>query len=278
MQRGRVLLAAALSLAPCAGVAGEPHDDKLHQWVKQAEHFYQTGKYREAAALLEQAYQLEPDPRLLYNIARARDQAGDLREAADYYQRYMASAEGSDPQLLKRAALALERVRGLIDREEAEKKRQEAERQRMELEHHRAEAEARAAQERASAEAEAARRAQEEAEARNRVIAQAQIATRAHERIGAYALGGVGVLAIGTGIVFGVRADSSYGAFKNTAQTATAKDSFASQTRNNALAADIGYGIGAAALATAVILFPKGTDPQIAVAPTPNGFTLAAGF
>jgi tetratricopeptide (TPR) repeat protein len=273
-QRGG-FLALLICLVPALAAAGAA--DKMRSLAKQAERLYQNGKYRESAALLEQAYELEPNPRLLYNIARARDQAGDLREAVDYYQRYVNSTEGTDPQLLKRSSLAMERLRGLIAKDEDAKKRQEAERQRVEEEHRRAEAEARAAQERSAAETAAARKAQEEAEARNRANVEGQITVRSRRRVVAWTAGGVGIAAAGVGAYFGVTANNAYNQF-HSALNATDKDTLANKTRNNALYADLSFAVGAALLATAVIVYPKGGEPQLTLAPTLNGAALVGRF
>jgi tetratricopeptide (TPR) repeat protein len=267
-------LALLVALAPVSAIAASAQFRKL---VKQAGQLYQSGKYADAAELLKQANDLEPNPRLLYNIARAYDQAGSLKEAADFYERYVGSTEGTDPQLLKRSALALERVRRLLQKDDEDKKRQEAEKQRVEAEHQKAAAEAREAQERAAAETAAARKAQEEAEARNRENMRAQVVTRSRRRVVAFVTGGVGIAAAGVGVGFGIGANNAYSQF-HAASTGAAKDTLASKTRNDALFADIGYGVGAALLVTAIIVYPKGSDPTLAFAPTLNGAVLVGRF
>jgi tetratricopeptide (TPR) repeat protein len=267
-------LALLIALAPLRGMAASAQFRKL---VKQAGQLYQSSKYAEAADLLKQAYDLQPNPRLLYNIARAYDQAGSLREAADFYERYVGSAEGTDPQLLKRSAQALERVRRLLQKEDEDKKRQEAEKQRAEAERQRAEAEAKAAQERAAADAAAARKAQAEAEARNREQVQMQLTTRSRRRVAAFVTGGIGIAAAGVGVGFGIGANNAYSQF-HAAQDAADKETLANKTKNDALYADIGYGVGAALLATALIVYPKGSDPTLVLAPTLNGAMLVGRF
>jgi tetratricopeptide (TPR) repeat protein len=274
MARRAALLATLMAALPFHGFAADASVRKL---VKDAGRAYQAGKYGEAAAMLKQAYESEPDPRLLYNIAKAEDQAGNLKEALDYYQRYVNSSEGTDSKLLKRSSQAIDRLRGLVAKDEEEKRLQEAERQRVEAEHQKAEAEARAAQERSAAEAAAARQAQQEAEARNRAIVEGQITTRSRRRVVAWTAGGLGVAAVGAGAYFGVTANNAYNQF-HSAQTVTDKDTLANKTRNNALLADVGFAVGAALVATAVIVYPKGSEPQVALAPTLNGAVLVGSF
>src|SRR5262249_40060262 len=63
-----------------------------------------------AAATLKVAYETLAEPRLLYNIARAYERAGDDAAAASYYQRYV-DGGGTEPDLRERAVRALERLR-----------------------------------------------------------------------------------------------------------------------------------------------------------------------
>lgn len=50
---------------------------------------YRDGRFADAAALLEEAYALHPEPILLYNLARALDAEGDLDGAVDAYERFV---------------------------------------------------------------------------------------------------------------------------------------------------------------------------------------------
>src|SRR6185295_9175625 len=53
-------------------------DSKSAQLAKEGDRLYKDGKYREAADAMKQAYELDKNPVLLFNMARAYDQAGDL--------------------------------------------------------------------------------------------------------------------------------------------------------------------------------------------------------
>jgi tetratricopeptide (TPR) repeat protein len=50
---------------------------------------YQEGNFDEAIALLTRAYELQPEPVLLYNLGRAQDGAGDFQAAIESYQQYL---------------------------------------------------------------------------------------------------------------------------------------------------------------------------------------------
>src|SRR5262245_34799172 len=56
-----------------------------------SEQRYQSGDFAESARLLEQAYEIFPEPVLLYNLARAREQAGEIERAIAAYEKYLAA-------------------------------------------------------------------------------------------------------------------------------------------------------------------------------------------
>jgi tetratricopeptide (TPR) repeat protein len=276
MQHGRWIPAVVLWISFASGVAEarNPQHAKFLQLVKRAEGLYQGGHYPEAAAALQQAYEVEANPRVLYNIARAFDQAGSLKPALEYYQKYLAS-DRTDAMLAQRASLSVDRLKGLIDKQEAEAKRQQEEQARSE-------AKTTAAEGHARAEAEAARKAEAEAalqtQARQRAQLESELASRRRMRIASFTVGGVGIAAAGVGVAFGVLANSSHTQFTQ-ANTAADKDSFASTTRSRALIADVGYGAGVLALGAALLLYPKGKEPgAVTLIPAPGGVGLAVGF
>ena len=105
-----LLVRAAIVVAPwvCAlwgGMAhaqtSDPRERALELFRESAEH-YRAGRFEEAAALLTEAYELRPEPVLLYNLARALEGAGELEGAADAYRRYLAA----DPDTTDREAVA----------------------------------------------------------------------------------------------------------------------------------------------------------------------------
>jgi len=248
------------------GVAAEKRAEKLARLVLEADRLYKNGRYHESAERLKEAYALEPNPRLLYNIARAYDQAGELTEALDYYQQYVGVPEGNDAPLLKRSSLAIDRIKGLLNKQ---------------ADQARSEAQAKAQAERAQAEAAEARRAQEAAEVRSRAAAEAVLevaqATRRRQRTASLIVGGVGVAAVGVGVAFGVEANAAYSHFKS-ATTVSDKDINEAQTRTASLIADVSFAAGVAALATAALLFPKGPEPTLALGVGPRGAFLVGRF
>ncbi len=249
MRLGLTLLLLLLAVPPPAFARTHP---KFTQLVKQAERLYGSGKYKDSAEKLIEAYVYDPHPRIIYNIARAYDQAGELELALEYYQRYVKSNEGTDPTLLKRSALSIDRVRELIKQGEENRQKQAQ-----------LAAEAKAADERATRESEGKRRAQDELRLRESAAAEERVRARGHARIAAYTLGGVAVAGLGTGLVFALQSNGSKAQFLE-ATTVEQKKQFEARTRQQALIADIGFGVGLVAAATAVILHPWGPDEPAA--------------
>ena len=245
-----------LLVAPLAQGASPQEKRQAAALMKKADADYKAGRYREAAEGLKQAQELNPNPRILYNIARAYDQAGDLSAAIEYYQRYINDPEEADPVLLKRASLAMSRIRGLLDQQQEQARKTEEE-------HKRLEQEAKAADERAQREGEAKKLAADEAERRKRE--QLVAAQRGHDtaRVASYLTAGVGLVGFGFGGFFGWQASQSYSAFHATGLLQE-KTLYRGQTQQNALIADIGFGVGVAAAVTAVLLFPKSPRPELA--------------
>ncbi|MFE8595633.1 tetratricopeptide repeat protein [Archangium violaceum] len=241
-----VLLAAVL-LAPAPSHAQRGGSRNPKELVKQAEKLYDQKKYLEAAALLEKANESLNDTRIVYNIARAYDQAGKETEAISYYEKYL--TDGEDAQLRKRSRLSLDRLRLQKEKEEKATAAAEAERKRMR-------AEAEEAQKRAEAERAEARRTDEANQQRLKVAYEDAQASRKRMQVTSIALGGVALAGVGVGAFFGVQANGSRTTF-NSATELDQKLAAKSATRSSALIADIGFGVGLVGAVAAVLLYPK---------------------
>ncbi len=222
--------------------------------MKEGERLFNAKKYVEAAEVLKKAYEGQPDPRILYNIARAYEQAGDMRGALSYYDQFIKNSGGDmDPLLMKRAHSGAERARVIIEKEEQANAAAEAERRRLQEE-------AEAARRKAEEEQAAARRAEELALQQRLAEQERAMASYRRARVGAFALGGLSVASVGAGIFFGLQAKDSRTAFDE-ASNLDAKQTAADDTRSKALLADIGFGVAVAAAIGAVIVYPKEGPP-----------------
>lgn len=63
--------------------------DRAVLLFQESERLYDAGRYDEATSLLERAYELHPEPTLLFNLGRSREGAGDRSGAVEAYQRYL---------------------------------------------------------------------------------------------------------------------------------------------------------------------------------------------
>jgi len=244
---------AGLLLFSSPGFAAKPADESA-AWAKKGERLYEDRKYKEAAEALERAHAFDANPRIVYNIARAYEQANELEQSLKWYQEYKQSDERrTDPTLLKRAVLAIDRLQGLLRQREQQRAAEEMERQRLAEETQRAQA-------RADAELQAKLRAEEEARMHRKTIQVSERRDFERARLTAYVAGGGALLGLGLGTSFGVMANASRARFTQ-AQTLTDKQEFERQTRQNALIADVSFGVGLAAAVATVLLYPKGAPP-----------------
>jgi tetratricopeptide (TPR) repeat protein len=261
LQRLAAVMALGLSLA---ALGAGPRPRRATELVRDAERLYSQAKYKEAAELLKKAYEIEPEPKILYNTARALDQAGDLPSALEYYRQYIASNE-TDPTLLKRATLSIERLRTLINKQEQQQTQADVARKKLEDETAVAQAKAADEQQRMQAERVAS-------EQRRKVEAQRDIDNYRSSRTWAIASGATALVAAGSGVVLGLKALEAHTAFTS-AGTQAEKDTLKSVTQQRSIYADASYGVGLALAVTAFFLFPKGPEPspsEAVPAPSPK--------
>src|SRR5262245_1500189 len=79
------------AVGPAHAQAKESRDDKdakatAKEHYLRGTSFYDLGKYREAIAEFEAAYQLKNDPAFLYNLAQSYRLAGDPEQALHFYR------------------------------------------------------------------------------------------------------------------------------------------------------------------------------------------------
>jgi tetratricopeptide (TPR) repeat protein len=248
------LLSMALLLAAPSGAWAQKGAKNPAALVKEGERLYNAGKYREAAEVLKKAQEAQPNPKLIYNIARAYEQAGDLRESLSYYQQYVGQkTDDADPMLLKRSALAIDRLRVLIEKEEKAAADAEAERKRLQEQ-------ADASRRRAEEEQAAARRAEEISRQQQQAEQERALADYRRSRVIAFSLGGLSAASVGAGLFFGLQARDARKNFDD-ATNLDNKQASADTTRSKALLADIGFGVGLAAAIGAIVVFPKDGPP-----------------
>jgi tetratricopeptide (TPR) repeat protein len=73
-------------------------DDDARAHFKRGTTYYALGKYSEAAVEYEKAYELHPDPALLYNSAQANRLAGNKQRALTLYQNFLRLYSDKDPR------------------------------------------------------------------------------------------------------------------------------------------------------------------------------------
>jgi tetratricopeptide (TPR) repeat protein len=123
-----VILAAAPAHAqpakrgPPSGAQPSRSGDAVAAYSAQARQAYEAGSFRDAIALYEKAYAIEPEPTLLFNLARCHEALGaleDLRAAVRAYGAYLeASPRTSDRAAIERRVEALRKQVAIMEAEQ----------------------------------------------------------------------------------------------------------------------------------------------------------------
>ena len=235
-----VLLLAVPAVARAKSAAPSARAE-VTRLAKLSHQQYQAGDYAAAAQTLLQAYELEPVPALLFNVAKTFEKAGNVEQAMRFYQRYI-DAENSDPKLIRQASHALDALR-LQQDEKARKDRESADK---------------AAADKAAAD-KAADKSVGDSATHETVRGDGQqlpaVEQRAPPRSRAvpYTLVGVGLVGVGAGAVLGLSAQSLANQEKASTD-AVDKPDLRSKAKQRALFADVAYGVGGAALVAGVVM------------------------
>jgi tetratricopeptide (TPR) repeat protein len=128
----RVLIVFALVYVAPTGMAYADNEGKAIKLFEESDIAYKAGKFEKAVALLREAYDLHPDPVLLYNLGRAQEGLGDTRGAVESYESYLKDAK----QIKDRGAIErkVETLKAQIAKEEEEARRRAEEEKRRKRE------------------------------------------------------------------------------------------------------------------------------------------------
>jgi tetratricopeptide (TPR) repeat protein len=100
---GTVAHAEPTPAAKTAGSAETPEEKRARALglFDKSVVLFDAGRFRDAAGLLEEAYATFPEPVLLYNLARAYQESGELAKSIDAYERFLAA----DPDVKDRGGI-----------------------------------------------------------------------------------------------------------------------------------------------------------------------------
>lgn len=244
-----VLLSVAMALPATmsAGAASAAEGDRVSEveaLAAQAKQYYLAGDYGGAVAAYLRAYRTSPAAGLLYNVAIIYDKKlGERDLAVDFYRRYIAAPD-ADPSVVERATLRVQALKA----------------------------------EKAAVDAAALAPAPPPAEPPQQVIQPVRPGDAGRgQRLAGWLTLGAGVATAGVGVVFGVQAQTSQDDF-DAGTTVTGKQDARDQGEQQALIADVLYGVGAAAAVTGLVLVLTAPDGEavsgLRVAPTSDGAAL----
>ncbi len=262
----RHALALCVLMASSLAAAANPKAGAL---AREAEQLYREAKFTQAADLLRQAYDVEPNPKFLFNRARALEQAGDTAVALETYREYIAlPADETEPELVIRAQETIdERTRP----KDAPRKAAPT---------HASPPSTKPTKEAVpttTAKAVGDQPAKDHPVSNNTTVA-VPTAPTGRSKVPALVVSGLGVAALGVGVTFGLLANGARAQF-STATTLRGKIEFEAATRRDALVADLSLLVGVAAATVGIVLFARSDEPvSVAVTPTRQGATVAVGW
>jgi tetratricopeptide (TPR) repeat protein len=101
------LLLIASMARPALGDPKASDEQRAQKLYEVGDDHYAAGRYEEAVVHFQQAYELSPQPALLFNMANAYERMGEYDKAADHLRRYLESPKAED------VASVRERIRRL---------------------------------------------------------------------------------------------------------------------------------------------------------------------
>jgi len=236
-----VSLAAPVLLSPTQVYAqGEKSSGdvkELEKLATEGAQAFQNKEYAKAIEKFEAAYKIEEIPNLLYNIAKCYEKLEKYDEAIKNYKKFVFS-ENIAGDARKDAYESIERLEKI---QEFAKKEKDAERRRKEEE-----------------------AASKDEKKDDRVAEQPKVKLVEPDHTVAYILGGTGVAFIAGGVVLGLMANNQHSSFES-GETTQARRDAAQKGEQFALFADIGFGVGAAALITGVVLWAVASPEEVVV-------------
>lgn len=111
----------AFALALGSVAYADDNRDRALKLFEDSNKAYKSGKFEDAADLLRKAYDLHPEPLLLYNLGRAQEGLGDRKGALESYERYLAEAKQVDDRGAIERRIAT--LRGQIEQQQADEQR-----------------------------------------------------------------------------------------------------------------------------------------------------------
>lgn len=86
-----------------------PEDARARDLFREGDELYAQGRYEEALANFEEAYELSQRPLLLYNIANAQERAGAWDDAIETLERYLPHAYEAEQERIETRIESLKR-------------------------------------------------------------------------------------------------------------------------------------------------------------------------
>ena len=182
------VLAGAVAPALAGDKIAPAVQSKADVLFEKAQGFYTAGKYQASIPLFQEAYDLVHDPVYLFNIAQSYRKVLDCEQASEFYTRYLAAATDADAKQREKVNGWLRELQPCVEERQKEhdavKHAQEQDQER-------------------------ARQAQElERQRVSRAPASVEVDRGRSLRIAGIAVGAVGAVGLGVGVLYSIRGRS----------------------------------------------------------------------
>jgi tetratricopeptide (TPR) repeat protein len=91
-----LLFVASAQTAHAQQPRNEENEQRARELFEVGDDHYAAGRYEQAVEHFQRAYELSPQPALLFNIANAFERMGEYQKAADHLRRYLDSPRADD--------------------------------------------------------------------------------------------------------------------------------------------------------------------------------------
>ena len=112
-------------------------DQRARELFQKGDTAYAEGRYEEALAAFQEAYDLSGRPQLLFNVSNALERLGRYEEAVDALEKYLASGKARDRDVVQKRLANLKKRVEEQRKEQEQKAKEEQEREERQAEERR---------------------------------------------------------------------------------------------------------------------------------------------
>lgn len=115
-------------LAQSPDVVANDNKERAEEWITMALAAYKAKRYRSAALAFQEAHRIDPQPRLVWNIARCFEDGKEWKDAKTWFQKFIADNKPGSPKVAeaKKRLASVDAQLAALAKAEAAKKAEES--------------------------------------------------------------------------------------------------------------------------------------------------------